>query len=68
MRHSKKEPRISQSSSATMQTRSLSVVGPTIWIGLPIDLRHLRNSARSQFHHLLKIVLFRLAWVGRASE
>ena len=57
--------------SATMQTRSFSVVGPTTWNGLPItciDLRHLPNGACSQFHHLLKIVLFRLAWVGIASE
>src|SRR6218665_4184031 len=54
--------------SATMQTRSFSVVGPKTWNGLPIDLRHLPNSACSQVHHLLKTVLFRLAWVGSASE
>src|SRR6218665_1579115 len=49
--------------SATMQTRSFSVVGPTTWNGLPVhvDLRHLPNGACSQFHHLLKTVLFRLA-------
>src|SRR6218665_1570397 len=54
--------------SATMQTRSFSVVGPKTWNGLPVDLRHLPNGACSQFHHLLKTVLFRLAWVGSASE
>src|SRR6218665_981476 len=54
--------------SATMQTRSFSVVGPKTWNELPIDLRHLPNSACSQVHHLLKTVLFRLAWVGSASE
>ena len=54
--------------SATMQTCSFSVVGPTAWNGLPIDLRHLPNGACSQFHHLLKTVLFRLAWVRSASE
>ena len=56
--------------SATMQTLSFSVVGPTTWNGLPIDLRHLPNGACkcSQFHHLLKTVLFRLACVGSASE
>src|SRR6218665_1952913 len=54
--------------SATMQTRSFSVVDPTTWIGFPIDLRHLPNGTCSQFHHLLKTVLFRLAWVGSASE
>src|SRR6218665_3124017 len=50
--------------SAAMQTRSFSVVGPKTWNGLPVDLRHLPNGACSQFHHLLKTVLFRLAWVG----
>src|SRR6218665_1575475 len=54
--------------SAAMQTRSFSVVGPKTWNGLPVDLRHLPNGACSQFHHLLKTVLFRLAWVGSASE
>src|SRR6218665_3266484 len=54
--------------SATMQTCSFSVVGPKTWNGLPADLRHLPNDACSQFHHLLKTVLFRLAWVGSASE
>jgi len=48
--------------SATMQTHSYSVVGPTTWNGLPIDLWHLPNSACSQFHHLLKTAPFRLAW------
>ena len=46
-------------------TRSFSVFGPKTWNGLPVDLRHLPNGACSQFHHLLKTVLFRLAWVGR---
>src|SRR6218665_1621010 len=54
--------------SAAMQTRSFSVVGPATWNGLPIDPRHLPNGACSQFHHLLKAVLFRLACVGSASE
>src|SRR6218665_3674087 len=54
--------------SATMQTRSFSVVGPTTWNELPIDLRHLPNGAYSRFHHVLKTVLFHLACVGSASE
>src|SRR6218665_377098 len=54
--------------SATMQTPSISVVGPKTWNGLPVDLRHLPNVACSQFHHLLNTVLFRLTWVGSASE
>src|SRR6218665_2682931 len=54
--------------SATMQTCSFSVVGPKTWNGLPADLRHLPIGACSQFPHLLKTLLFRLAWVGSASE
>src|SRR6218665_1856448 len=55
--------------SATMQTRSFSVVGPTTWNGLRVDLRHkLPSDACSQFHNLLETVLFRLAWDGSASE
>jgi len=53
---------------SAMHTRSFAVVGATTWNGLPVDLRHLPNRACSQFHHLLKTVLFRLAWVGSASE
>src|SRR6218665_3889027 len=49
-------------------SRSFSVVVPKTWKGLPVDLRHLQNGACSQFHHLLQTVLFRLAWVGSASE
>src|SRR6218665_2302314 len=54
--------------SATMQIGSFSVVGPKTWNGLPVDLRHLPNGACSQFHNLLKTVLFRLAWVCISSE
>jgi len=50
-----------------VQTRSFSVIGPTTWNGLPVDLRHLPNGACSQLHHILKTVLFRLAWIGSAS-
>ena len=46
--------------SATMQSRSFSVVGPTTWNGLPLDLRHLPNC--SQFHQLLKTAFS--AWPG----
>src|SRR6218665_2241385 len=57
---------VSFARSATMQTRFFSVVGPTTWNGLPIDLRHLPNGACSQSHHLLK-TSFRLRWVGSTS-
>src|SRR6218665_1119594 len=33
-----------------------------------LDIRHHPNGAGSQFHHLLKTVLFRLTRVGSASE
>ena len=53
---------VSFARSVTMQTRSFSVVGPTTWNGLPVDLRSSSrsNGAWSQFHHLLKTVLFRI--------
>src|SRR6218665_39520 len=54
--------------SAAMQTRSFSVVGPATCNGLPIALRHLPNGAFSQSLHLLKTVLFHLAWVRSATE
>src|SRR6218665_4280 len=50
----------------TMHTRSFSLVGPTTWNGFPLGLRHLPNGACSQFHHLLNVVHFHLAWVGSA--
>src|SRR6218665_2974672 len=56
------------SHSPALQTRSFSVAGPKTWNGLPVDLRHLSNGAYSQFHHLLKTVLFRLTWVRSTSE
>src|SRR6218665_1610982 len=54
--------------SAAMQTRSFSIIGSTTWNGLSIDLRRLSNGICSQFHHLLKTVLFRLTRIGSASE
>src|SRR6218665_357399 len=40
--------------SATMQSRSFSVVGTTTWKELPQNRRHLPNGACSQFHQRLK--------------
>src|SRR6218665_453263 len=48
--------------SATIQSRSSSVVGPITWNGLPLDLKPLPNGACSQFRQLLKTVLSRLAY------
>ena len=59
---------VGEMSSATMQNCSFPVVGPTTWNGLLIDLRHVPNGACSQFHYILKTVLFRLAWVGSDSK
>ena len=53
---------------ATMQSRSFSVVGPSTWNGLPLAIRQLPYNASPQFHQLLKTTFFRLAWVGSASE
>ena len=54
--------------SATTQSHSFSVVGPTTWNSIPSDLRHLPNGASFQFDQLLKTVLLRLARVESASE
>jgi len=54
--------------SATMQSRSFSVVGTITWNRLPLDLKNLQNGACSQFHQLLKTVLFCLAWAEITSE
>ena len=50
--------------SVTVQSRSFSVVGPTTWNNrVTLDLKHLPNGACSQFHQLLKTVVFPLVSV-----
>jgi hypothetical protein len=53
---------------ATMQLRSFSVVGPTLWNGLPTSLRSLAYDSSRSFYKCLKTYLFDQAWTGSASE
>lgn len=47
---------------------SFPVVIPTTWNELPLGLKHFPNGASSQFAHLIKTALLRLAWVWNASK
>src|SRR3984885_3428775 len=53
---------------AIMQHRAFSVVGPSVWNGLPSDLRSLPRDLSSAFYRHLKTYLFDRAWIGSASE
>src|SRR6218665_1883234 len=53
---------------ATKQNRAFSAAGPSIWNGLPLELRSLPRDFSSSFYSLLKIFLFARAWTGSASE
>ena len=59
---------ISRSYTATTQNRAFSAVGPSIWNGLPFELRSLPRDFSSSFYSLLKTFLFARAWAGSASE
>src|SRR6218665_3500909 len=52
----------------TRQKRAFSIVGPSVWNGLPSDLRSLPRDFSSSFYKLLKTLLFGRAWAGSASE
>ena len=51
-----------------MQNRAFSVVGPTVWNGLPLELRLLPRTLSDLFYVNLKTVLFGRAGVGSTSE
>ena len=53
---------------ATMQNRAFSVVGPTVWNGLPLELRLLPRTLSDLFYVNLKTVLFGRAGVGSTSS
>src|SRR6218665_1743568 len=59
---------ISRSYTATKQNRAFSEAGPSIWNGLPLELRSLPRDFSSSFYSLLKTFRFALAWAGSASE
>ena len=54
--------------SATRQRRAFSIVGPSLWNGLPSDLRSLPRDLSGSFYKLLKTFLFDRAWFGSTSE
>ena len=50
------------------QRRPFSVVGPSIWNDLPLDLRSLLVVRPSGFYKSLKSFFFSRGWAGSASE
>src|ERR1043165_9324014 len=53
---------------ATKQNRAFSMVGPSLWNGLPLALRLHPKIHSEFFYSCLKTVLFSCAWVGSAPE
>src|SRR6218665_3709819 len=51
---------------ATRQKRAFSIVGLSVWNGLPSDLRSLPQDLSSSFYKLLKTLLLGRAWAGSA--
>ena len=49
---------------AIRQRRAFSVVGPSTWNGLPLEIRLLPKSNESAFCTLLKTDLYRRGWAG----
>src|SRR6218665_324189 len=59
---------IPRSYTAAKQNRAFSAAGPSIWNGLPFELRSLPRDFSSSFYGLLKTFLLARAWAGSASE
>src|SRR6218665_2274866 len=53
---------------AIMQLRAFSVVGPSAWNDLPVELRSLLMTSPSKFDLSLKSFFFGRDWAGSASE
>src|SRR6218665_532116 len=53
---------------AIMQRRAFSVVGPSAWNALPVELRSLLMTSPSKFYISLKSFFFGRDWAGSASE
>ena len=49
---------------ATRQRRAFSIVGPSTWNGLPLEVRLLPKNNESVCYKLLKIDLYRRGWAG----
>jgi len=52
---------------ATRQRHTFSIVGPSTWNGLPLEIRLLPKNNESAFCRLLKTDLYRRGWAGGAS-
>jgi len=50
------------------QHRAFSIVGPSTWNGVPLEVRLLPKNNESVFYSLRKAYLYRLSWAGGASE
>src|SRR5688572_5877777 len=53
---------------STMQHWAFSVVGPSIWNGLLLELRLLTRNSSPAFYTSLKTILFSRGWARSASE
>src|SRR6218665_347245 len=58
---------IPSSCTAIKQNRAFSAAGPSIWNGLPFELRSLPRDFSSSFYSLLKTFLFARGWGGSSS-
>jgi len=59
---------VPRAKTATRQRRAFSIVGPSTWNGLPLEIRLLPKNYESAFCRLLKTDLYRRGWAGGASE
>ena len=59
---------VPRAKTATRQRRAFSIVGPSTWNGLPLEIRILPKNNESAFCRLLKTHLYRRGWAGGASE
>jgi len=59
---------VPRTTTSTRQRRAFSVVGPSIWNRLPLEIRLLPRINTAMFYKLLKSSLYRRGWAGSASE
>src|SRR6218665_1782369 len=55
---------VPRAKTATRQRRAFSIVGPSTWMGLPLEIRILPKNNESAFCRLLKTDLYRRGWAG----
>src|SRR5688572_10975803 len=53
---------------STMQHRAFSVVGPSIWNGLLLELSLLPRNSSPEFYTSMKATIFSRGWAGSDSE